>query len=285
MKDSDTQINEDMMGNLPVLEINNRHASAVVSLQGAHVADFQPKGHDKILWLSQNSEYKQGKAIRGGIPVCWPWFAGRPEGGPNHGFARTNIWTLEIFEELDDGETYLLLSLPETTHPEWDGEAQLKVEMIIGSTLQVSLVTRNIGNKEIAISQALHSYFTVSDAENITVTGLDGCYFYDKVNNCETTQDGDITIKGEVDRVYYDEKPSCTIIDPGMNRRIVVEKSGSNATVVWNPGAELSAAMGDMADNSYQTMICVETATAPNLPAILQPGDCHALTTSIKVAA
>ena len=285
MKDSDTQINENIMGNLPVLEVRNRHASAVVSLQGAHVVDFCPKGHDKVLWLSSKAEYKEGKAIRGGVPICWPWFANRAEGGPNHGFARTNLWILETSEELDDGETCLLLSLPQTTHPEWDGEARLKVEIMIGSTLQISLITRNIGDNSISISQALHSYFTVSDTGKISVKGLDGTRFYDKVNDYETTRDGEVTIHGEVDRIYYDEKPACTIEDQGMNRRIVVEKSGSNATVIWNPGPELSAAIGDMADDSYQTMVCVETATAPNLPVIIQPGDSHVLTARIRVEA
>lgn len=279
-----TQVTQRLINKIAVLDIENAFARAVVSLHGGQVLSFQPHGEEKVLWLSPEAVYDEGKAIRGGIPVCWPWFSKRAEGGPNHGFARTSLWRLKEQGILEGGGTRLLLSLPETTHAAWDGSASLETEIIIGKELKVSLAMQNIGEKTVAISQALHTYFNVSDAEAVSVEGLAGRRYLDEADNQKAyVQQGDVTLKGEVDRAYLNTSDTCTIIDPGLERRIVIRKSGSNGTIVWNPGAELAQQMADVPDEGYRNMVCVETATLPALAVQLEPQEVHTISTCISV--
>ena len=289
LKDTGMPIAQRLINELPVLDIENCHARAVVSLYGGQVLSFQPNGEEKVLWLSPKAVYREKAAIRGGIPVCWPWFGKREEGGPNHGFARTGLWTLEQQETLTGGETRLLLSLNESSHSDWfykerPCSARLKIEIIIGAQLEISLITENLGNQVVEISQALHSYFTVSDVESICVSGLEGVRFLSKAEDGRAyVQEGDVTFSGEVDRVYLDNTETCIINDQGLKRKIVIRKSGSNATVVWNPGRSLSREMADMEADSYRSTVCVETATAAELPVELEPSGKHRLTARISV--
>lgn len=279
-----TQITQRLINKVPVLDIENGFARAVVSLHGGQVLSFQPHGEEEALWLSPDAVFNEDKAIRGGMPICWPWFSKRAEGGPNHGFARTNLWQLKEQGTLASGETRLLLSLTETTHSEWDGAASLKTEIIIGQDLKVSLTMQNIGETPIAISQALHTYFTVSDVEKVTVEGLAGRRYLDEANNqMAHAQQGDVTLKGEVDRAYLNTAETCTIHDLGLKRKIVIKKSGSNATVVWNPGKKLTEQMADIPNDSFRYMVCVEAATLPALPVQLEPREVHTLSTCISV--
>ena len=279
-----TQITQRLINKVAVLDIENAFARAVVSLHGGQVLSFQPHGEEKVLWLSPDAVYGEGKAIRGGIPICWPWFSKRAEGGPNHGFARTNSWRLKEQSTLEGGETRLLLSLPETTHAAWNGSASLATEIVIGKELKVSLIMQNIGDTLVAISQALHTYFNVSNVEDITVEGLAGRRYLDEADNQKAyVQEGDVTLKGEVDRAYLNTSDTCTIIDPGLQRKIVIRKSGSNGTIVWNPGAELAQQMADVPDEGYRSMVCVETATLPALAVQLEPGQSHTMSMNISV--
>ena len=281
---NDTFITETQFHQTAVLEINNPLARAVVSLHGGQVLSFQPHGQEEVLWLSPDAVYNEGQAIRGGIPICWPWFGKRAEGGPNHGFARTSQWRLKEQNTLEDGATRLLLSFPVSTHSAWSGHVSLETEIIIGSELKVSLTMQNLGEKTIAISQALHSYFSVSDVEQIQIEGLAGLRYLDHADHHNAKlQEGDVMIKGEVDRAYLHSSGYCVIRDPGFNRNLVIHKSGSNGTVVWNPGAELAQQMSDVPDEGYQGMVCVEAATVPALAVELEPGQRHTLSTTIAV--
>lgn len=284
LKKSGAHITQRLIDRVSVLDIENEHARAVVSLYGGQVLSFQPKSQEKVLWLSPDAVYQEGKAIRGGIPVCWPWFGKRAEGGPNHGFARNRLWNLDNSETLEGGETRLTLSLIETSHPEWNGQASLKTEIVIGESLEISLISENLGEETLEISQALHTYFTVSNVEDIRVEGLDGMRFLDEADDRKAyVQSGDVTLKGEVDRTYFDNTETCIIHDPGLERQIVIKKSGSNSTVVWNPGSELAQAMADVPDEGYKSMVCVETITAPDLPVELEPGQSHTIRACISV--
>ena len=272
------------MGELTVLDIENEHAKASISLYGGQVLSFQPKGQGDVLWVSPAAIYEKGKAIRGGIPVCWPWFGKRKEGGPNHGFARTRDWNLDSHELLESGESRLVLSLSDCDHSDWEGKASLSLEVVVGKTLKLKLTTQNVGKSPFAISQALHSYFSVEHVENIQIKGLDGADYIDSVNEGKRcVQSGDVTFKGEVDRVYVDESSHTTLFDPDKQREITVAKSGSNATVVWNPGYELAVTMADLPAESFHSMACVETATSPENPERVESGESHIVSVEISI--
>ena len=278
----DTRVVDDMT----LLDIENIHARAVVSLGGGQVLSFQPHNEEKVLWMSPKAIYKKGAALRGGIPVCWPWFGPGVKGAPQHGFARNRVWQINAQEVLDNGETRLLLSPGHCSHHKWDGQANLQTEIIIGRSLKISLITHNTGNKNLAISQALHSYFTVSDLAKISVEGLDGIEYLDVSNgNQLCTQCGDMTYpeEAELNRIYRDSLKTCIIHDFGFNRSIIVRKSGSNGTVAWNPGKVMAKGMSDVPDEAYHHFACIETATRPDLPEVLAPGKTHQLSVEISV--
>ncbi len=275
---------EETISGQPVLKVENVHASAVVSLYGGQLLSYQPHGEKDLLWLSPTAVFKQGTAIRGGIPVCWPWFGKRKEGGSNHGYARISNWELITAEALEDGDTRLCLTrIPaESTDEKGAVKASLQLEIVVGKALKICLHTINNGAEVIRLSQALHSYFAVSNVEHITISGLDNtCYDDSASGQSECIQQGDVVLSGEVDRIYLNTSTTCAIHDPGLNRTIMIEKEGSNSTVVWNPGADLAATMADIPESDFISMVCVETATAPQLPVELGSGQSHQLTARI----
>ncbi|WP_422132940.1 MULTISPECIES: D-hexose-6-phosphate mutarotase [unclassified Endozoicomonas] len=273
-----------MIGAVPVLEIDNPFAKAMISLQGGQVLSYQPKGQEKVLWMSPLADMVEGKAIRGGVPICWPWFGPRQEGGPNHGFARTELWKFELTDTLETGETRVVLSLPIDSIPEWDGKAGLTIEIIVGKTLRISLTSRNTGAGKVEISQALHTYFTVSNTDLIWIEGLDGKRYLDETDDSRACiQEGDVIIQGEVDRTYIDDSEACILHDPGLGRKITIKKSGSNGTVVWNPGPVRAEKMHDVPTFDYKSMVCVETITLPQVSVGLEPGGSHVMVAEIFV--
>ena len=239
------------VGDLPALKVENNYASALISLYGGQVLSFRPKGEEDVLWLSADALFEEGSAIRGGVPICWPWFGKRAVGGANHGYARLSQWYLVSAIALAGGETRMTLALEKETLKSAIGwvDADLTLEVTVGKSLTIKLVTTNNGQEPINLSQALHSYFNVSDVEQIHITGLEETGYQDSAdNNRDHIQDDVITIKGEVDRAYLNTFSTCVIHDQGLSRRIVIDKSGSNSTVVWNPGAELAAKNGRRAN-------------------------------------
>jgi D-hexose-6-phosphate mutarotase len=275
-------------GGLTVAEINNDTAMATVVLQGAHVLSFQPHGQQPVLWVSQNSYFTAGKAIRGGIPVCWPWFANHPAdpGKPAHGFARTSQWSVLGSELTPEGATHLRLGLTDTsaTRALWPHPFQLELSVMVGADLQVELLVRNPEDTAFTCTEALHSYFSVSDITNITLKGLEGGAYLDKVaGNQRRNQTGPVTISGETDRVYLETMAECVIVDLGWQRQIRVAKQGSRTTVVWNPWAEKARHMADFGAEEYRQMVCVETANAGNEVITVPAGGEHRLQTTIRV--
>ncbi|MCB0212872.1 MAG: D-hexose-6-phosphate mutarotase [Anaerolineae bacterium] len=275
-------------GGLTVATINNRHAEAVVALHGGHVLSFQPHGHQPVLWLSEYSHYTLGKAIRGGIPVCWPWFANHPSdpGKPSHGFARTTLWTVIGSDTWADGSTQLRLELDDSaaTQALWPYVFQLELVVTVGSALQVDLNVHNPGNEPFVCTDALHTYFSVSDITNVSVLGLEDVSYLDKVDNgALKTQQGPITFTTETDRIYLATTADCLIVDSAWQRRIRVAKQGSRTTVVWNPWIEKAQRMADFGDEEYHTMVCVETTNAADDVITVSPGGSHRLQTLINV--
>ena len=277
------QVNfKDGPGGLTVAEVTNSLASATIALQGAHVMTWAPQGESPVLWLSRAAKFAPGKSIRGGVPVCWPWFGPHAQEAsfPGHGYARTVMWEVVKTETLADGATRLTFRLIETaaTRAQWPHPSEVTLMVTVGRTLALDLVTRNTGKEPIVIGDALHTYFEVSDIRNVTIRGLEDCPYIDKMDNgSRKRQEGPVTIGAETDRIYLDSIADCLIEDPGRKRRIRIAKRGSRSTVVWNPWIEKAAKMGDFGENGYLNMVCVESANAAEDVVTVAPGGAHSL--------
>lgn len=265
-----------------IAEVANQHALANIALQGAHIATFQPRGEEPVLWLSPNAKFAPGKSIRGGVPLCWPWFGPHKTDSklPGHGFARTVPWELLETKAHSDGSTSLRFGLIEndTTRTQWPHASTAQLEVTVGRSLKVELVTTNTGDAPFELGEALHTYFQISDVDNMTITGLEGCDYLDKVQDfARCTQQGGIKIESEVDRVYVNTEADCVIEDKGLKRAIRITKQGSRSTVVWNPWKEKAEKMGDFGPALHRDMVCVESGNALENVLTLQPGETHRL--------
>jgi len=268
-------------GGLPRLTIVNRHARAEVYLHGAHVTAWRPEGQAPVLWMSAETQWDAAKPIRGGVPICFPWFGPHPtdKSAPSHGFARLADWTLIEARDDEAGVTHLAFEL---TQP---GCAAI-YRVAVGSTLTLALEVRNPGRDAFTFEEALHTYFAVHDVRGITIQGLAGTDYLDKVGGTTPRNQGaePIRFTAETDRVYLNTQATCTIEDPGLSRRIVVRKTGSNATVVWNPWIAKAKAMPDYGDDEWPEMVCVETGNVDAHAVRLPPGATHTMTASIAVS-
>jgi len=276
-------------GGFPLIKIDNGKAHALISVYAGQVLSFQPvnQAHD-LLFLSEAAYYREGKAIKGGIPVCWPWFGPDPEdrGRAAHGFVRNRPWTVRATETLADGDTRITLGLVDSTETRgiWPAAFDLSLEVTVGNGLRVELLTRNTGDQSFTISQALHCYFNVGAIGQVQVLGLDDIDYLDKVaDGRRNTQAGAIRFDQEVDRIYLDAPSGLVIDDAALGRRINITSTGSHTAVVWNPWAELSAAMSDLGDDDYQRFVCVETANAANDTVEVKPGGERRLSADYRV--
>jgi D-hexose-6-phosphate mutarotase len=273
-------------GGFIIAEMRNPHGEATVALHGGHILSFRPRDHEPVLWLSRNSHFKTGKAIRGGIPVCWPWFADHPTDTdkPAHGFVRTAVWSVTESEKLADESTRLklLIADSEKTMKLWPHRFQLEIDITVSDVLRIKLIATNTDSKPFMCGGALHSYFNISSISNIMIKGLEGCPFIDKVDqDRRKVQDGSVSFESETDRIYLDTRADCTIEDSGMNRRIGISKNGSRTTVVWNPWIDKAGKMKDFGDSEYKNMVCVETVNADTDVISLAPGNTHTLECAI----
>lgn len=270
---------------LPVAEIQTAQASARISVQGAQVLTWQPAGQQPVLWVSKAALYKPGKGVRGGVPVCWPWFGAR-EGLPAHGFVRTRLWQVREASLDATGQVVLRLGLTDdaSTRALWDFAFDLELVVTVGNTLHMALVTRNTGTATFTITDALHTYFQVGNITQTTVQGLDGCAYLDKVLDlAQARQVGVVAFTSETDRIYLDTTADSLIDDQAWGRRIRVAKQGSHSTVVWNPWREREKAFADMAAGEFQDMLCVETCNAGSDQVTLAPGQAHTLGAHISL--
>lgn len=267
---------------LDVLVIDHPLFDAEIVLQGAQLIRFNPKGENNWLWLSDKIAYHQGKALRGGIPICWPWFGNADKNPPAvkqdilqkdaHGFARSLIWQLSDLQESAHG-VHLTLSLHSSpaTQKFWPHVFALHAEFILGKDCRVNLQTHNISNISFAFSQALHTYFPTADIQQTRLQGFADTTYIDTLDDWqEKTQQGDIRFQGETDRIYLNH-PQVTLKTPLYTR--VLNSENSRSSVVWNPWIEKSKRLGQFAHDDYQRMFCVETANAFSDYKTLQPGE------------
>ncbi|BAN34067.1 aldose 1-epimerase [Sulfuricella denitrificans skB26] len=277
-------------GGLTVAEITNSLAESTIALQGAHVMTWQPHGQAPVLWLSRFGKFAPGKSIRGGVPVCWPWFGPHAEDAklPGHGFARTVMWEVQETRAQPDGATFISFGLIETdaTRAQWPHPSSAKLRVTVGAELKVELATRNTGSAPFQIGEALHTYFHISDVADMKIKGLEGCTYLDKVGGTTSkTQQGPIVIESEVDRVYLNTESDCLIEDLGLKRQIRIATRSSRSTVVWNPWIEKAEKMGDFGPEGYRGMVCVESANAVDNVVTVLPGAEHILQAMISVEA
>ena len=275
---------------LEYIEVDNRHATAKLALQGAHMMHWQPKSTAQpVLWLSSNARYTPGRSIRGGVPICWPWFGAHPTDSSYcpHGFARVIPWQLKKSNRLGNGTTRLLLQMTETevTKKQLSYPYQLTLEITIGNYLRMEMTTTNLANHPFMIGEAYHTYFNVSDVGNTQITGLDNLVYSDKVEDyLRNVQHGALQFNGEFDRVYLNSGEDCVIRDSGYDRAIRIAKSGSSTTVIWSPGAEKAAQMGDMgAADEWRKMLCVESANAMQNSVTIFPNETHTMVTEYSL--
>jgi len=280
---------EETPGGLIRAAVCTPEAEADVYLQGAHVTNWTPRTHRPVLFVSPRSLFVPGKAIRGGVPVIWPWFGPRSAGLPGaaHGFARTTQWVLENTRVREDGRVEISMALTpdDATRGLGYSAFRLNFRVSIGSTLDMELETRNESDETLTYEEALHSYFAIADINKVSVSGLEETTYIDKTDKFQRKQQGSepLRISKETDQVHLNTKSACVVYDPVWDRRIIIEKSGSESTVVWNPGMDKTKGMSDMAPEDWQKMICVESANALDNAVRLAPGASHKLTASIRV--
>lgn len=280
--------------------IRHGQAELLVAQQGAHILSYQLAGQPPLIWLNDEAVFKAGKSIRAGVPVCWPWFgnlARNPQSvqdmrqsndpAPAHGLVRATDWELLGIETQGQSLVVeLVVPMPQGGLPGWPHPVDLKLSIRLDEQLHISLTSHNRGTESVSISQALHSYFAVSDVRQVHVEGLDGLDYIETLDDWKTVpQAGDLHFTGETDRIYLNTPPQLSIVDPAWQRRIQLTCSGSRSAVIWNPWIDRAAQFSDMAADGWQRMLCIETANVMNDVVTLAPGASHTLGVSISSAA
>jgi len=270
-------------GNIFAVEIKNKQAHALISLQGAHLLSWVPRGEDEVVWVSEDAGFAEGKSVRGGVPICWPWFGAHKSSAsfPAHGFARTILWDVVSTKLLASGETSIVFKLntkrlDDSIQQMWPVLTTVEYTLTIGEFLRLELTTCNNSGQDIIIGEALHTYFNVGDVSATQITGLDGKNYLDKPDDFKRKkQVGDIHVDGEVDRVYLQTMDD--VIIKNNKRKIRISKQGSQSTVVWNPGEQVADKMGDLGKDGYLQMLCVESANAADDVVTIAAGESHSL--------
>jgi len=256
-------------------------------LHGAQVTSWRPAGAEEAIFLSRQARWEEGKAIRGGIPICFPWFRAKADDdhAPAHGFVRTKIWTLESIEQTADGITVSMCTQSEPDTRRW-GPADFRLlhRVTFGSELKLELTISNTGAKPFRFEQALHTYYRVGDVRKVRIRGLDGVAYLDNTDsNKKKKQKGDVVISSPTDNAYMNTQNPLQLLDPVLNRSIQIRKQNSNTTVIWNPWADGARALSDLGDDEWQHMVCVEGSNILENAVELAPSADHKITVTMTV--
>lgn len=254
-------------------------------LHGGDVTSWAPSGGQNAFYCSPNTIWQDGVAIRGGVPVCFPWFGDKADNpaAPSHGFVRTKEWSLQSIEQLgEDIAVSMFSESSDDTRKWWTYDFRLICRATFGTRLKLELIVTNAGAVPFVFEEALHAYFAVGDVKSASVHGLDSTRYIDKVDHLtEKTQLGDLRLSSETDRIYLDTRHDIDVIDPALGHRITLSKENSSTTVVWNPWAEKSAAIRDLGPGQWRHFVCVETSNVGPFAVRLGPGDTHTMTAHI----
>jgi D-hexose-6-phosphate mutarotase len=278
-----------MHGSLPRLVIDHPRCKGEIFVSGAHVTEWQPAGHEPVLFLSPKSLFAPGTPIRGGVPICFPWFGPHSSGHtdmPAHGFARTLPWVPMNHSSDEQGVRVHMQLASQPPQGERSGnEFVVDYHLLFGDVLEMKMIVTNTGQNPFDFESALHTYFRVSDVRHITIAGLKETQYVSKSEGMvrKTQADELIRLEGETDRVYLNTTSTCTIDDPGMSRRIIVEKIGSQSTVIWNPSERRASELKDLGSENWTGFVCIETANVAENLIKLAPGAKHELAQLVRV--
>jgi glucose-6-phosphate 1-epimerase len=275
-------------GGMARVRITSALGEGEIYLHGAHVTSWKPAGDDEVLFMSTKSRFEDGQAIRGGIPICFPWFrakANSPE-ALAHGFVRTKAWQLDSISENQGGVTVSMSTASdERTQRWWPGDFRLIYRATFGRELRLELVCTNTGKTPLRLEEALHTYNRVADITQARVLGLDAVHFFDNTDsNKEKTQSGDLTIASKTDNAYLNTQSPVDLIDRDLGRRIRMSKANSMTTVVWNPWDDGAKGMRDLGDGEWKQFVCVEASNILGSAVNVAPGQEHSVTAVLSVA-
>ena len=275
-------------GGLPMVRITTPAAAGEMYLHGAHVTSWQPRGAEEVFFVSSKSRWQSGVAIRGGVPICFPWFGDKADDpkAPAHGFVRTKAWQLDAIALSGNAVTVSMSTgNDENTKQWWPAQFRLTHRATFGPELSVELELHNIGAASLRFEEALHSYYRVGDARMARLEGLDAVHYVDKTDgNREKVQQNSVVIAGETDRVYVNTRGPVELHDPLLHRRIRIAKENSATTVVWNPWVDKAKGMPDLGDNEWTQMLCLETSNVLGYAVEVAPGQRHRMNAVIRVA-
>ena len=277
-------------GDLPKVCITTPAAAAEIYLHGAQVTSWHPAGADEALFLSEQSHWQDGRAIRGGIPVCFPWFRAKVDdpNAPAHGFVRTREWQLDSVSAEADGSVIVVCSTEsdDSTRRWWPHEFHLEHRITISKTLRLELTATNAGSTSLRFEEALHTYFRVGNAQTVRVRGLDQVAYLDNTDgNREKVQHGDVVFAATTDNAYLNTSSAVELIDPAFRRTIRTDKEHSATTVVWNPWQQGAASLSDLGDDEWQQMACVEASNILSAAVSLAPGQQHTMRATLSIVA
>jgi glucose-6-phosphate 1-epimerase len=272
---------------LPKIKVTSSTASAEIYLHGAHLTSWIPADFEEVVFLSERAVFQEGKAIRGGVPICFPWFNAKADNpqAPSHGFVRTKSWELEsITHEGTAIAVALSTASDEATRKWWPHDFHAVQRIIIGAQLSLELAVTNTGEAPFTFEEALHTYYNVGDIRGVRIVGLDGVAYLDNTDgNLEKSQHGDNVFTQRTDNAYLNTTAGLEMIDLSLGRRVRIGKENSRNTVVWNPWRELAQEMADLGDDEWQTFVCVEAANIRSNAVTLPPGAQHSMTARISV--
>jgi glucose-6-phosphate 1-epimerase len=274
-------------GGLARVQITGAFGAGEIYLHGAHVTSWKPANNDELLFISTKARWEEGHAIRGGIPICFPWFRGKLDDphAPAHGFVRTRIWQLESIIENENGVAVTMFTQSDgRTREWWPGEFRLAHRVTFGSELFLELVCMNTGTTPFRFEEALHTYNRIANIQDARLQGLDSVSYLDNTDsNKEKTQRGDVTIASPTDRAYCNTQNEVDLLDPNLKRRIRLRKEHSLSTVVWNPWSEGAARLQDLGDGEWRQFLCVEASNILDAAINLAPGQEHRMTAVLTV--
>jgi glucose-6-phosphate 1-epimerase len=274
-------------GNLPRINIRKKAVKADIYLHGAQVTSWCPENAEEVLFLSRKSRFEDGKAIRGGIPVCFPWFRGKADNpqAPAHGFVRTKTWQVDsIHDEQDTVLIILSTESNEETYRWWPHDFRLVHRISVGTELKLELTVTNTGLTSMHFEEALHTYHYIAETEKIRVAGLDGVPYLDNTDaNREKVQQGDVLITQPIDNAYLNTQETVELIDQVLGRRLQTAKENSRTTIVWNPWESGANALADLGDNEWRQFACVEASNILNCEVSLDTSQTHTMTATISV--
>lgn len=273
-------------GGFPVAVLASRFGVCEVSLYGGQVLSYRPAGHSPVLFLSRAARFEAGRPVRGGIPLCWPWFGAAPETGPSHGFARTSMWTA-VATTYSNDSTELTLGLKDSpeTRALWPFPFELKLVVTLGDCLRLALTTGNTGDRPMPVTQSFHPYLLVRDIRRTTVGRIEGARCRDFLTGREFVQEGPLAFSGETDLLVHPPANGCVAFDEGLGRTIAITFRGTRTLVLWNPWEEKAKRLEDLGDDEYRRLLCIEPVNTRDTAVEIPPGKTAALSLAIQAGA